>query len=105
MNKVVIKPYDVVAQSGLPEISVDQMPTDGDPLEINRELYFVCDQDLKPQDGLPVIGVIPLIVRNPANVSNIGKYIECLSIAHRKVLFKNEGGISDLDHSNEMIIE
>jgi len=51
-----------------------------------------------------VIGVIPLVVRNPAKVLNIKDYIQCLSIAHRKVQFKNDKGICDLDNSSEMII-
>ena len=104
LKKVAIIPHDVVAHTDLPEMSVDQIPTDGDPLEIKGELYFVCEQELKHQDDHPVIGVIPLVVRDPAKVSNIEKYIECLSIAHRKVQFKNEKGICDLDNCDEMII-
>jgi len=104
MNKVVIIPYDVVAHKDLPEMKVDQFPTDGDPLEIDGELYFVCEQKYKQQADPRMIGVIPLVVRNPANVLNIKKYIECLSIAHRKVQFKNDQGICDLDNCDEMII-
>jgi hypothetical protein len=104
MNKVVIRPHDVVTHANLPEMSVDQIPTDGDPLEINGELYFVCEQNYKQQIGSPVIGVIPLVVRNPARVLNIKKYLQCLSIAHRKVQFKNDKGICDLNNCDEMII-
>ena len=104
MNKTVIIPYDVVAQTDLPEISVHQTPTDGDPLEINGELYFVCEQNYKQNSDKQVIGVIPLVVRNPSNVLDIKKYIRCLSIAHRKVQFKNDKGICDLDKCDEMII-
>ena len=104
MNKIVIKPYNVVTRSDLPEMLVNQIPADGDPMEINGELYFVCDQNIKQQADLPVIGVIPLIVRNPAKVLNIKEYIKCLSIAHRKVLYKNEKGICDLDNCDEMVI-
>ena len=42
---MVIKPFNVVDHNDLPEISVDQIPTDGDPLEIERELYFVREQN------------------------------------------------------------
>ena len=54
--------------------------------------------------GLLVIGVIPLVVRNPSMVQNINKYIECLSIAHRKVQFRNERGLCNLLDCDEMII-
>ena len=104
MNKVVIRPHDVVTHSDLPEMTVDQIPTDGDPLEINGELYFVCEQKYKQKNDYQVIGVIPLVVRNPAKVLNIKKYIECLSIAHRKVQFKNYKGICDLNNCDELII-
>jgi hypothetical protein len=88
MGKVIIKPYNVVDQTDLPEITVDQIPTDGDPLEVDK----------------PVIGVIPLVVRDPSKVLNIEKYIQCLSIAHRKVKFRNEKGFCDLKDCDEMII-
>ena len=99
-----IKPFNVVDNTDLPEISVDHTPTDGDPVEINGEMYFVCEQNYKQQDNPPVIGVIPLVVKNPANVLNIKKYIDCLSIAHRKVQWKNKQGICDPDNCDEMII-
>ena len=104
MNKVVIRPHDVVTNANLPEMSVERIPTDGDPLEINGELYFVCEQNYKQQVDSPMIGVIPLVVRNPAKVLNIKQYIDCLSIAHRKVKFKNDRGICDLDNCDEMVI-
>ena len=104
MNKLIIKPYNVIDHTGLPEMSVDQAPSDGDPLEIKEELYFVCEQNYKQHADPYVIGVIPLVVRNPAKVLNIKKYIQCLSIAHRKVQFKNDNGTCDLDSCNEMII-
>jgi hypothetical protein len=105
MNKMVIKPFNVVDQCHLPEMSVDKMPTDGDPLEIKGEMYYVCERIAKQQADSREIGVIPLVVRNPANVTNIKEYINCLSIAHRKVLFKDDkGGCSDLESCDEMII-
>ena len=104
MIDIVIRPYNVIDKTELKEISVSHLPSDGDPLEIKGEMYYVCESNCKPQDGSTVIGVIPLVVRNPANVSNIKKYLECLSIAHRKVLFKNEKGLCDLENCNEMII-
>jgi hypothetical protein len=104
MKKTVIIPHDVVADADLPEVSIDRILTDGDPLEIEGELYFVCEQNYKQPGDLPVIGVIPLVVRNPCNVTNIKNYIQCLSLAHRKVQFKNDKGICDLDNCDEMIL-
>ena len=104
MNKVVIKPYDVISHADLPEISVEYLPADGDPLEISGELYFVCEQSHRKRAENQVIGVIPLVVRNPSEVQNIKKYIECLSIAHRKVQFRNARGICNLLDCDEMII-
>ena len=104
MSRIVIKPYDVVAKAYLSEISVDRIPTDGDPLEIEKELYFVCEGDTGQQADPPVIGVIPLVVRNPRNVTNIKDYIKCLSLAQRKVQFKYKKEDCDLDNCDEMII-
>jgi hypothetical protein len=104
MKKIVIIPHDVVTHTNLSEISVDQIPHDGDPLEINGELYYVCEQNFIQQVNRTVIGVIPLVVRNPAKVLNINKYLDCLSLAHRKVQFKNSLGICDLNNCDEMII-
>ncbi len=104
MNKIVIRPFNVVDHTYLPEMSVDHLPTDGDPIEINEELYFVCEEADIQQSDPPAIGVVPLIVRNPAKVLNIQNYIQCLSIAHRKVQFMNDQGICDFDNCTEMII-
>ena len=104
MKKVVIKPFNVVDNTPLPEMSVDQIPTDGDPLEIDRELYYVCENINKQHSDSPIIGVIPLVVKNPSKVLNIENYIKCLSIAHRKVQFKNARGICDIENCDEMII-
>lgn len=104
MVDLIIKPYNVVDKTELPEISVSHLPADGDPLEINREMYYVCENNNKPQDGSIVIGVIPLVVRDPAKITNIKSYLKCLSVAHRKVLFKNDKGSCDLENCNEMTI-
>jgi hypothetical protein len=104
MKRLVIKPFNVVDETHLPEISVNEIPTDGDPLEIKGEMYYVCQKVFQEQPDTRLVGVIPLVVRNPAKVSNIKYYIECLSIAHRKVLFKNAKGICDIDNCDEMVI-
>jgi hypothetical protein len=104
MNKIVIKPFNVIDQTDLPELSVDQIPVIGEPLEIKEELYYVCEDDNKQHAANPVIGVIPLVVRDPSKVSNIHEYLHCLSIAHRKVQFKNKKGTCDFDNCDEIII-
>ena len=104
MEKIVIRPYNVVEKRELPEIMVDEIPSDGDPLEIEMEMYYVCESAFPRQDGHSRIGVIPLVVRNPSRVLNIKEYIDCLAIAHRRVLFRNSKGICDLENCDEMII-
>jgi hypothetical protein len=104
MKNVMIRPINIIDNTVLPEVSVNQKPTDGDPIEISGEMYYVCDNPGNKIPGSPEIGVIPLVVRNPASVSNIEEYIKCLSIAHRKVRFRNENGPCDLDNCEEMII-
>lgn len=103
MIKKVVKLYDVVADTELPEISVENLPSDGDPIEINNELYFVCERNYS-EPAEPVIGVIPLVVRNPSRVSNIEQYVRCLSMAQRQVQFRNKGKSTDLQQAEEMII-
>lgn len=103
MEKRVLRLYDVVGNSSLPDLSVDTVPDDGDPIEIEGEMYYVCETD-SLNDEAPAIGVIPLVVRNPASVTNINKYVKCLSKAQRRVQFKNRQGFTDLEHSDEMII-
>lgn len=104
MNKVVIIPVNVIENTRLPEMRVNEIPTDGDPLEIKGEMYYVCESVFEQQNDFLQIGVIPLVVRNPSKVRNINCYIECLSLAHRKVQFKNAKGICDIDNCDEMII-
>jgi hypothetical protein len=104
MKNIVIKPVNVIDNSELNEVSVSQIPTDGDPIEIKGEMYYVCDSSVKKNTGSLEIGVIPLVVRDPAKVTNIKEYIKCLSIAHRKVQFKNENGLCDLNNCDVMVI-
>ena len=103
MDKTVIKLYDVVGDATLPEITLKQIPADGDPLEIGGEMYYVCERNLELTNA-PSIGVIPLVVRNPSSVSNIERYIRCLCMAQKRVQFRNKNGMTDLEHSDVMII-
>jgi hypothetical protein len=104
MNKVKIKPFNVIDNTDLPEITADQFPADGDPIEIDREMYYVCETKCKRKDGFQEIGVIPLVVKNPAKVVNINSYIKCLSIAHRRIQFRKKNNICDFNDCDEMIV-
>jgi hypothetical protein len=104
MSKVKIKPFNVVDHTDLPEVTVNQVPLDGDPLEIDREMYYVCETKHKEKDGIREIGVIPLVVKNPDKVANIKDYINCLSVAHRRIQFRKKNNICDLGDCDEMII-
>lgn len=104
MNKIVIKPYNVVDNTDLLLFNVDKVPAERDPIEINGEMYYVCEKNYGQEAGFQKIGVIPLVVRNPAKVLNIQNYIKCLSIAHRRLQFTKNKKICDLDNCDEMII-
>ncbi len=104
MDKVKIKPLDVIDNTDLPVLDLDHLPGEGDPLEINHELYYVCEKRSGPDDKIQELSVIPLVVKNPAKVTNIKGYISCLSAAHRKVRFFKDGQCCDLQDSDEMVI-
>jgi hypothetical protein len=104
MSRVKIKPFNVIDQTDLPEMTIDRLPVEGDPLEIDREMYYVCETKGKGKDGLQEIGVIPLVVKNPAKVVNIESYIKCLSTAQRRIQYRKENNICDLNDCDEMII-
>jgi hypothetical protein len=103
MNKKILKLYDVITDTKLPDLSVSELPSEGDPIEINGEMYFVCERNYAEPDN-PEIGVIPLIVKNPSSVVNINQYVKCLSTAQRRIRFRNKNGSSSLENSEEMII-
>jgi hypothetical protein len=48
-----IKPFNIIDRNELPEITVDQIPVDGDPLEIDREMYFVCETNSPEKNTVP----------------------------------------------------
>ena len=104
MKKINVKLIDVVDSTNLPEVAMDQIPDEGDPIEINREMYYVCERNLGEDDGVQSIGVIPLVVKNPANVKNIRNYINCLSTAHRRVQFRKGDSDCSLEDCDEMVI-
>lgn len=104
MVKVKIKPYNVVDQTQLPAIIVERKLVEGDPLEIDRQMYYVCETGHLVEDDLQEVGVIPLVVRNPVKVANIKSYIDCLSTAHKRIQFRKENNICDFNDCDEMII-
>ena len=104
MSKVKIKPFNVIDHTDLTSITVDRIPVVGDPLEIDREMYYVCETKFKENGSLQEIGVIPLVVKNPAKIVNINSYIKCLSIAHRRMQFRKNNNICDFNDCDEMII-
>lgn len=98
-----IKLIDVVDDTSLPLLNVDQVPQEGDPLEIKGEMYYVCEKK-SIEENLPEFWVIPLVVKNPSKVQNINTYINCLSRAHRRIQFLKAGKACDKDNCDEMII-
>jgi len=86
-----IKPFNIIDHIELPEVMVDGIPVAGDPLEINNEMYYVCETNYLETDGLKKIGVIPLIIKNPGSVKNTGIYLKYLAIAIRRMQVVNGG--------------
>jgi hypothetical protein len=98
-----IKPFNVIDHNSLPEITIAKVPADGDPLEIEKEMYFVCETNLNEIDEQK-IGVIPLVVKDPARIKNIDSYIKCLRIAQRRIQFRKANNICDFNDCDEMVI-
>ena len=99
-----VKIYNVIDNSGLPSVEMASCPENGDPLELNKEMYYVCERNCSQRGEVISIGVIPLVIRNPRLVSNIESYINCLSVAHRRVLFRKQNKLCDFEECDEMII-
>jgi hypothetical protein len=98
------KIFNVTDKRVLPSMAIEKYPEEGEPLEIEKEVYYVCKKDYgKKGEGI-TIDVIPLVVRNPGKVENIKSYLDCLSVAHRRVLFRKENKVCDFDECDEMII-
>ncbi len=99
-----VKIYNVADNSVLPSVKLDNCPEFGDPLELEKEMYYVCERDCSQAGEVVSIGVIPLVIRNPGLVKNIENYISCLSVAHRRVQFRRQNNICDFTDCDEMII-
>ena len=88
-----LRPYNVIDRNGLPEVTVNKIPVSGDPLEINSEMYFVCEINKIEKDGFLKIGVIPLVVKNLKKVENIESYLRYLSVAQRRIRYMDDNNI------------
>jgi hypothetical protein len=104
MSKVKIRPFNVIDNTELPVMTVDRIPVNGDPLEIDKEMYYACETRITDSGGIRKIDVIPLVVKNPSRVANIQDYLQCLSVAHRRVQFRKKNNICDFNDCDEMII-
>ena len=82
-----LKPFNVIDRNELPEITVDRLPVDGDPLEIDREMYFVCETNSQVTDGRQTVGVIPLVIKNTTKIKNMESYLESLHVALRRMQY------------------
>ena len=104
MLKADVRVYDVLDKNVLPHFTTGSIPQEGDPVEINHEMYYVCEKNCDPDGNLVSLGLIPLVVRNPREVKNIKEYINCLAIAHKRVQFRKNNKTCDFDECDEMII-
>jgi hypothetical protein len=80
-----IKPFNVIDRTELPEVTVDRVPVNGDPLEIDSQMYFVCDTKNQVTDGRQPVGVIPLVIKNVTKINNIESYMESLYVALKRM--------------------
>ena len=82
-----LKPYNVIDRTDLPEVTVEQLPVNGDPLEINSQMYFVCETNNQVKDGTQIIRVIPHVIKNATKAKNTESYLESLSVALRRMQY------------------
>lgn len=104
MTKLKIRPFNVIDHTELPVMTVDRIPVNGDPIEIEKEMYYACEAEFHDSGGIRKVDVIPLVVKNPAGVADIEDYLQCLSIAHRRVQFRKKNNICDFNDCDEMVI-
>lgn len=86
-----IKPFNIIDRTELPEVTTENLPVAGDPLEIENEMYYVCETECREKDELRKVGVIPLVLKNPNRVENMGIYYKYLSIAIRRMQYREAG--------------
>lgn len=76
-----IKPYNVIDRTDLKEVTVDRVPVIGDPLEVDSNMYLICDMDNQVNDGGQSVRVVPLVYKNGNKAFNTENYLESLYIA------------------------
>jgi hypothetical protein len=80
-----IKPFNVIDRTELPEVTVNRVLVNGDPLEIDSQMYFVCETKNQVTDGRQPVGVIPLVIKNVTKIKNMECYLESLHAALRRM--------------------
>ncbi|MDX9726225.1 MAG: hypothetical protein RBT38_07555 [Bacteroidales bacterium] len=81
-----IRPFDVIDRTELPEVKVDQIPSSGDSLVIDSQVWFVCDIDDRGRDNSNIVKVIPGVIRYHSDAGSPGNYLESLSAAISRML-------------------
>ena len=51
--------FNVIDNSSLAVVKFDKLPEVGDPLEIDQEMYYVCEREYLTEGQGDAIGVIP----------------------------------------------
>ena len=82
---ITIRPFNVIDRTHLPELTVYSVPVNGDPLEIDSQMYFVCETKNQVTDGRQTVGVIPLVIKDVAKIISIESYLESLHVALRRM--------------------
>ena len=82
---ITIRPFNVIDRTELPEVTVDSVPVNGDQLEIDSQMYFICETKNQLADGRQTVGVIPLVIKNTTKIKSMESYLESLHVALRRM--------------------
>jgi hypothetical protein len=80
-----IKPFNVEYRNELPEVTLDRVPVNEDPLLIDSLMYFVCEIKNQVTYGTQPIGEIPFVIKNTTKIKSIESYLESLDVALRRM--------------------
>lgn len=80
-----IKPYNVIDHAELNAVSVERAPVIGDPLEVESEMYLICDIYKQVNDNEHSVGVIPVVYKTEDKSINAENYLESLYVALRRM--------------------
>ncbi len=78
---ITVIPFNIIDRTELPSVRLDQVPVNGDTMEINSQIYYVCDTDDVKYDHYQTVRVIPGIIGNTFKGAVSGSYFESLSAA------------------------